>query len=72
MEKKAVQHYITLIRSYFSDQTEEGQIAKYAKMAECEYWMEKMLGIPKSEIHGIYNHEYWGFYGKGGRNAQKH
>ena len=34
-------HYRSLVRAYFADQTEEGRIAKYAKMAECAY-MRKM------------------------------
>jgi hypothetical protein len=72
MREKASKHYIDLIHSYFSDQTEEGQIAKYAKMTECEYWMENMVGISHEDILNIYDHEFWAFHNKGEGNGKKY
>lgn len=58
-------HYRSLVRAYFADQTEEGRIAKYAKMAECAYMLVHFLDVPEDATETIYFDEYPGFAKKG-------
>lgn len=51
-------HYRDLIRTYFEDQTEEGRIAKYAKMEECCYMLLHFLNVPDDIVKSVYQEEY--------------
>ena len=59
METKCLTHYRDLIRTYFEDQTEEGRIAKYAKMEECAYMLVHFLDVPEDVAKSVYQEEYW-------------
>lgn len=49
--------YRRSIRVYFADTTEEGKIAKYARMEENEKTMTNLFQIPEKEINAIYEEE---------------
>lgn len=51
-------HYRDLIRAYFEDESEEGCIARYAKMEECFYILMNFLGVPDNILKSIYQEEY--------------
>lgn len=55
---KVLSHYRDLIRTYFEDQTEEGRIAKYAKMEECAYMLVHFLDVPEDVAKSVYQEEY--------------
>lgn len=57
-EAEALTYYQNLIRSYFEDSSEEGRIAKYARMEECYHMLVHFLDIPEKTVKRIYQEEY--------------
>ncbi|MCH3988020.1 MAG: hypothetical protein LKG80_02875 [Lachnospiraceae bacterium] len=52
------EHYRKLVRSYFADITEQGQIDKRARFEECEFLMKQLYQFSEDEILDIYDQEY--------------
>lgn len=65
--QNAEARYRETIRSYYNDHTEEGQIAKKAKMREDEALMHDILSISNEKLYEIYNEEYAAKYVKNGK-----
>lgn len=56
--------YRSSIRSYFADHTEEGMIAKHARMREDENILKTLFHESETEIERIYMDEYRMRYGR--------
>ena len=68
MSKEAyIVRYRELIKAYFNDGTEQGRIAKYARMQEAEYILENILNVSHDAVRDIYNEEY-----RRSREEEKH